>query len=219
MKNVQPSHPLAAIYLTLALALTGCDMTATQPERTGAGATRARSANDFAGRRLENVDLAVVQPVAERVFRSYFRLDPNASSATDLVAVPADVATREPAAAGAEVAAEAPGGPRPKDTIGDYLGIAPRRYRRVAELRLTPSEDGVLTQVSVRFQRLTTTERTAFARERGDDRPTETPIDHMGPTSPTPREEWQDDGRRDRYMEQKILNDIQADLPTTNPAP
>jgi len=211
---------LEAIFVAggymLALLLSGCDMGGAQPERTGGTATRG--AADFATRRIEDVSLTQVQPIADRVFRSYFRLDGASSTATDLVAFPSDV-TREERAGAAPSGGTEPsaGNPPPRETIGDVVGLAPRRYRRLAELRLAAAGNGVTTQVRVMLQRFVTTERTAFSRERGDDRPTDTPIDRLGSTATTSREEWRD-YRRDRVMEREILNAIQTGLTTTQPS-
>lgn len=214
--TTQLKRTLPHVAGLLALTLAGCAMDTAQPER--AGTPRARAASDFATRRIEHAGLADVQPVAARVFRSYFRVDSTLSSPTDLLAFPTDVKPHEAAGRPEEPAAEeGPGEPPPKDTVGDVVGVAPRRYRRIAELRLVAADGATLAQVRVMFQRLTTTERVAFARERGDDRPTDTAIDRLGPTSPTPREEWRDD-RRDRRLEQEILNAIQAGMTATRPA-
>jgi len=207
---------LAAAGGALLLIIVGCDADTASTERAGGGSPRARGTADFASRRLEGAGLAEVQPIADRVFRSYFRVDRTVSTGNDLVAYPTDVNTREVTAHGDETVAEEPAR-QPRDTVGDMIGVAPRRYRRIAELRLASTGSGVMAQARVMFQRLTTAERTAFARERGDDRPTDTAIDRLGPTSPAPREEWRDD-RRDKRLEQEILNAIQTGLTTTRPA-
>lgn len=197
------------------LIVAGCDGGTASTERTGA--PRVRATTDFASRRIDGAALADVRPIADRVFRSYFNVDRTISSETDLVAFPADVKSSEVAGRGEEPATEEAGESAPRNTVGDVIGVSPRRYRRIAELRLSATGSGVMAQVRVMFQRLTTTERTAFARERGDDRPTDTAIDRIGPTSSTPREEWRDD-RRDRKVEQEILNAIEAGMATTRPA-
>jgi len=200
-----------------AVVLSGCD-TGAGPERAAAG--RTRGAADFATRPFEGVSLTELRPVAERVFRSYFRMDAASSSATEWVAFPTNIDPREPAGPNVEPTAlteDTAAEERPRETMGDVIGLAPRRYRRTAEMRLVPDQDRVVVQVRVGIQRLTTTERAAFARERGDDRPTDTAIDRLGPTSPATREEWRD-YRRDRGLEQEILNAIQAGLATTQPA-
>lgn len=210
-------HAAAAGWFLLLVILAGCDM-AGQPER--AATARAGRASDFASRPFEGVELAQIQPLAERVFRSYFRLDPAASAATHFVAFPSGIDARGPAVPGegpAVPAEEAGAEDRPRETVGDIIGVAPRRYRRVAEMRLLPGEDRVLVQVRVAVQRLSTTERAAFARERGDDRPTDTAIDRLGPASPAAREEWRE-YRRDRGMEREVLDAIQAGLSPVPPA-
>jgi hypothetical protein len=213
--NTAMKRTLATAGWTLMLAMIGCDGGTASTERTGT--PRARATTDFASRRIDAAGLAEVQPVADRVFRSYFRIDTTVSSATDLVAFPTDVKSQEVAGRAEEPAAETPGERPPRDTVGDVIGVSPRRYRRLAELRLAVTGNGVVAQVRVMFQRLTTAERTAFARERGDDRPTDTAIDRLGPGSPAAREEWRDD-RRDRKLEQEILGAIQAGMAATQPA-
>jgi hypothetical protein len=213
--NTVTKRSLAMGGWVLLLVITGCDGGTTSTERTGT--PRARATTDFASRRVDGASLADVQPVADRVFSSYFHIDRTVSSSTDLVAFPADVKAHEAAARGEEPVAEEAGEPAPRHTVGDVIGVSPRRYRRIAELRLAATGNGVMAQVRVMLQRLTTAERTAFARERGDDRPTDTAIDRLGPDSPAPREEWRDD-RRDRKVEQEILNAIQAGMTATRPA-
>lgn len=203
---------IAAGSLTLILA--GCETDNNSPERTGT--PRARATADFATRRIEGTGLGNIRPVAARVFNSYFRVDTTVSSATDLLAFPTDVAAPEPTGGEAPVAETTSERP-PRETVGDVIGVSPRRYRRLAELRLVAAGDATLVQVRVMFQRLTTAERTAFARERGDDRPTDTAIDRLGPTSTNSREEWRD-YRRDRKLEQEILNAVQSGLTATQPA-
>lgn len=206
----------AVAGLVCAVGLAGCDM-AGQPER--AATLRTRGGGDFASRPFEGVDLAQLQPVAERVFRSYFRVDPAASSDVEWVAFPTDISAREPDGPDERPApppGETEAGERPRETMGDVIGVAPRRYRRTAEMRLVPGQNRVVVQVRVGTQRLTTTERAAFARERGDDRPTDTAIDRLGPASPAAREEWRD-YRRNRGLEQEILDAIQAGLAGIQP--
>jgi len=214
--NTALKGTLAVTGWALLLILTGCDADTASPERAGGATPRARGTADFASRRIEGAGLAEVQTIADRVFRSYFRVDRGASTANDLLAYPTDVNTREATTRGEEPVAEEPTR-APRDTVGDMIGVAPRRYRRIAELRLAAAENGVVAQVRVMFQRLTSAERAAFARERGDDRPTDTAIDRLGPTSPAPREEWRDD-RRDKRLEQEILNALQSGLTATRPA-
>lgn len=214
MNNVM-TRALALGGWAMILVLAGCDGSSASTERTGT--PRARATTDFASRRIDGTSLTDVQPIAERVFRSYFSIDRTVSSGTDLVAFPTDAKVREVGGRGEEPVAEEAGEPAPRDTVGDVIGVSPRRYRRMAELRLSATGNGVMAQVRVMFQRLTTAERTAFARERGDDRPTDTAIDRLGPETSAPREEWRDD-RRDRKVEQEILNAIQAGVATTRPA-
>lgn len=201
----------------IVLAGTACDLDTSGPRRTG----EARFAGEnFASRSMQNAGLAEAQAAADRVFRSRFRVDPAESTELVWVAQPAEVGAPEGTSTVGEEAGPETGIPeeRPHQTVGDVLGVSPRRYRRVAELRLVPREEGVMAQVRVRLQRRINTERAAFARGRqAEDRPTETAIERMGATSPMARDEWRD-YRRDRVMEQEILDAIQAELTTGSPA-
>ncbi|MGQ9651497.1 MAG: hypothetical protein ACUVXJ_15430 [Phycisphaerae bacterium] len=147
-----------------------------------------------AGRRIVNTDVAAVQPVAERVFRQYFRIDSVASGPGLIVAQPQEMTgTAEP------------------ERVRDLLAGVRGRQRYLAELRLNQQGPDVLLRCVVQTQRLETSERAAFGSQRGDDRPTDTPIDRMGAGSADNREEWVY-GKRDRQMEQEILWAIEEAL-------
>ncbi|MHC4442294.1 MAG: hypothetical protein ACYTA5_06825 [Planctomycetota bacterium] len=60
-------------------------------------------------------------------------------------------------------------------------------------------------------QRLETAERASFAEQRGDDRPSDTPIDRLGSTSTYRQEDWIDVSR-DRKTELMILDAIRKQL-------
>lgn len=181
----------------LALVLAGCSAQGEGAERTSA---RPASDSQFASRRIASISLQQVQPVADRVFREHFRIDAGSSSANTWIARPAEAPDQER-----------------RGQVTDAFAVTPRRKRRLAELRLRPEGEGVVVQCRVLIQRLTVSERAAFSRERGDDRPTDTPIDRQGPSSIQSREEWTDAGR-DRVTEQQILGTIQERLSTTRPA-
>ncbi len=186
---------LTGFGLLAAIGVGGC----TAPgDRSGASAQR--EATDFASRHLLNVAPAEVESVARRIFMSHFRINPDASTGDTLVSLPTETEGRGQ-----------------RKSIRDTLAVSPNRQRQRAELRLRPQGGNVLVLVSVQTQRLDTAERAAFARERGDDRPTETPIEREGPTSPSAREEWVNIGR-DRKLEQQILSEIEQAITTTRPA-
>ena len=168
----------------IALQTVGC---ATPGESSG---LRARDrAGDSASRYILNTNLDTVRPAAVRVFRQEYRLDPDLSTGHVLISRPVEL-TDHP----------------PPERVRDMLG-SPNRRRQIATLRLSQDGPHVLVRFQVRIQRLDTIERVTFARQRGDDRPTDTPIDQLGATSPNAREEWVPVGR-DRHTEARILDAI-----------
>lgn len=177
-----------------ALMLAGCAATG-QP-----GATRPRGAGDFASRRLPDADIVQTRAVAERVFRQYFRLDPEASSESVLVSRPTEVE-----------------GHGRRQNVRDQLTLTPDRQRQIAELRVREEAGTPVVLINVQSQRLQTTERDTFSRSRGDDRPGDTAIQRQGNTSAAPREEWVDMGR-DRATEKMVLDEIAESLATTRPS-
>ena len=188
------SQSLLTFLVLSALMLPGCAATG-QP-----GTTRTRGAGDFASRRLPDADIIQVRAVAERVFRQYFRIDPEASSDTVLISRPTEVEGRGR-----------------RQNVRDQLTLTPDRQRQIAELRVREEAGVPVVLVSVQGQRLQTTERDTFARNRGDDRPGDTAIQRQGNTSAVPREEWVDMGR-DRATEKMILDEIAESLATTRPS-
>ncbi len=162
--------------------------------------TSVSRAGGAAGRRIANTDVAAVQPVAERVFRQHFKIDASSSGPGLMVAQPQEMtATVQP------------------ERVRDLLAGARGRHRYLAELRLNQQGPDVLLRCVVQMQRLETAERAAFSSQRGDDRPTDTPIDRLGATSADNREEWVS-GKRDRQLELEILATIEeAFRPETSP--
>ncbi len=150
----------------------------------------------FASVRLPDAQLAAVRTAANAAFRAHFRLDPALSTDSTLVAKAADVEGR--------AEEESP-------RVRDVLSVSRNRRRQLAEMQVTQEGRDVQVRCRVLIQRLDTAERTAFARERGDDRPKDTPIDRPGTDSPTTREEWVAVGR-DRQLERAILLDVQERL-------
>ena len=179
--------------------LAGCSDT-TETGTRAPSTPAPRKLGDSASRRIDGVTVAQVEPIADQVFRTHFRLDQAASTASVLTARPADAPDLEQ-----------------RGQSGDMLSITPRRKRRLAELRLNTETGGVLVQVRVMTQRLSTAERTAFAHQMGDDRPSEGGLDHGPSAGGQPREEWVD-WRRDRKLEDEILSEIQSNFTTTRPA-
>jgi len=184
-----------AIGLTLVLAA-GCD---SPPRSSGFQAGPGRSSDDSASRWIPNVTLAAARPVAADVFRSEYRLDLDRSSADTLVSRPTELT-------------DSGQGERVRDVFG-----RPNRHRQIAVLRITQEGTSVMLQCQVRTERLDTAERAAFARERGDDRPSDTPIDRLGADAPKAREEWVY-VRRDRAAESRILDAIVRHFTVTQPA-
>lgn len=181
----------------LVLALTaGCS---TRPDRAGS-ALGAASAG--ASRRIPGTSLSEIQPVAERIFRLHFRIDPAASAPGVLVSQPQEVTSETQ-----------------PERVQDVLTGSRSRHRHLAELRLIQQGPDVLVRCIVQMQRLDTSEGAAFLSQRGDDRPTDTPIERLGPASPDYREEWVP-SRRNRELEQEILRAIaEAVRPQTAPVP
>jgi len=176
---------LAGLLLT---AVAGC---ATTTDRTASPIGRGVGA---AGRRISGTTVAAVQPVAERVFRQHFRINPDASGSGRLVSQPQEVT-----------------GPRQPEQVRDVLLGSRDRHRYLAELDLDQQGPDVVLRCTVLVQRLETSAVAAFDTQRGDDLPTETPIDRLGPTSTDNREEWVP-VKRNRELEQEILDTIAADL-------
>jgi hypothetical protein len=189
------STTLQGVITLAVMILTGCSTTA-EMSRTGVNA-----AGGVSSRRLGGTSAAAVQPVAERVFRQHFKIDAAASGAGLLVAQPQEVTAEMPA-----------------EGVREVLSGARRRHRYLAELRINQQGEDVLLRCIVQTQRLETSERAAFSTQRGEDRPTETPIDRMGPSSADNREEWVP-SKRDRTLEQEILTAIQQAIqPATSEA-
>ncbi len=176
---------LAVLLLTV---LAGC---ATTNDRAVSQIGRGAGS---AGRRISGTTVAAVQPVAERVFRQHFRVNPTASGPGVLVSQPQEVTEQ-----------------RQPEQVRDVLLGSRDRHRYLAELYLDQQGQDVVVRCTVLAQRLETSARAAFNTQRGDDRPTETPIDRLGPTSTDNREEWVP-VKRNRELEQEILNAIAADL-------
>jgi hypothetical protein len=146
---------------------------------------------------MANTSLGEAQASADRVFRQHFRVDRDQSSASVWVARPTEVEDER------------------GERVRDLLTPSPSRRRQLAELRLTDEGNGVLARVRVVTERLDTTERVAFAAERGDDRPAETSIDRTGRVQR--QEEWVEVGR-DRALEREILDALMEESGETQPA-
>jgi hypothetical protein len=179
---------LAVLLLTL---LAGCATTGGQTaSQIGRGAGSA-------SRRIPGATVAAVQPVAERVFRQHFRINPDASGPGRLMSQPQEAT-----------------GQKQPEQVRDVLLGSRDRHRHLAELYLDQQGPDVVVRCTVLVQRLETSARAAFNTQRGDDRPTETPIDRLGPTSTDNREEWVP-VKRNRELEQEILTTIAEDLRPT----
>ncbi len=193
-------HPRSIHWLllpTLAmLSLVGC------PEPEGGVSLfseSGRGRGEFTSRLIPDAALEAVRPVAARVFRSGYRLDSDRSTGTTLVSRPVEAT-----------------GEQHGERIRDVLG-RPNRHRRLATLRFSQDGSAVMLQCQVRIERLDTTEQAAFARNRGDDRPNDTPIERLGSDAPRAREEWVYVGR-DRQAEADILDAITKQFAPTQPA-
>lgn len=167
--------------------VSGCDSLA-GPARVSASNAGTGSTRVF----LPSVGVGEVRPVALQAFREHFRVDSEASGDNVWISSPADVTGR---------------GESESPRVREVLSGASNRRCHLGELSLTPEGDGVSVRCKVRIQRLDTAERTAFAMERGDDRPSETPVDRTGGLSTSSRQEWVNVGR-DRRLERAILDAI-----------
>lgn len=159
-----------------------------------------RASGQFASRRIPDMTADRVRPQAARVFQQHFRIDPALSTGDMLVSRPMETTERV-------------GTGRVRDVLG-----SPNRHRLMATLWISQAGSDVVLQCQVRVERLDTAERAAFAREMGDDRPTDTPIDRHGASSASVREEWVPAGR-ERQTEAEILDQLMDRLVGTQPAP
>lgn len=143
-----------------------------------------------ATRRVPDATLAEARTTAMQVLQQHrFRIDTERSTGLLLVTEPLDITGTH-------------GPERFRDLIG-----SPNRHRETAIVRISQENGGVVVRCQVGIERLDTVERAAFAPERGDDRPTATPGERAGPTSPRAREEWVFVAR-DRTAETEVLDAI-----------
>mgnify|MGYP000411160748 CR=1 FL=1 len=184
-------HDVGRLVLAgcLAVVLVGCDL---PPPR--AGSPTRTDGGSYVGRQIAGADVAGVRPIAEDVFRQYFRIDNEKSDACMLVSLPTEVTEG--------------GSPQ---RVRDMIRDAHSRHRRLGELHLMQEGPNVVIRCRVQLQRLDTTERAAFQVQRGDDRPNTTAIDREGGATGRTREEWVTVGR-DRTTERAVLEAIQKRL-------
>ena len=191
--NRLPSRIFVVISLLFIPATMGCSS-----KGEGIGLISGENRGIAATQRLSNVDSDTVRPVADRVFRTYFRVDPQTSSSDVWMSRPEEVR-----------------GEKQPVQLRDTLRASSSRHRRVAELRIIQKGTDVLAMCRVRNQRLETAERASFAEQRGDDRPKDTPIDRLGATSTYRQEDWVEVSR-DRKTELTILEAIRGQLESPN---
>ncbi|MBP7935929.1 MAG: hypothetical protein KA354_14885 [Phycisphaerae bacterium] len=192
---LRPSPLLTIASAASLLCALGCsDM-----DTSSTGSPTFGRPGDYATRRIDGLALRDVRPAALRAFRQHFRVDPNASAGDRLVSYPAEITQQAQ-----------------PERLRDMFG-GKNRHRQVAILVLSQEGTSVLAQCQVRNQRLDTAERAAFARETGDDRPGDTPIERRGASSPIAREEWTPVGR-DRTTEAEILDSIVHAVTGSQPA-
>jgi hypothetical protein len=184
-----------AVMTLIAVLTSGCS------QNSGGFSSSAKGPDpNFMTRRI-NGDVGEVRPIAERVFRSHFRYDADLSSGNRMVSRPTEVEGR--------------GEPH---NVRDRIRLSPARRQEKAELMLKGEEGVTIVQVNVRAERLETVERSSFAGLRGDDRPTQTPIDRPGPSGVDAREEWVNAGR-DSQTERDILDEIEMSFKHASEAP
>lgn len=179
------------VWATAAMAVIfmGCSSTEPRGRRSAERATAGQASMRLSGVRPDDV-----APVAERVFRQYFSIDREKSAPGSYVSRPLE--DRDLA--------------RATGIRGSVSG-AHVRQRRTARLDLLREGANTLVRCNVRIERMEAVERVAFARQQGDDRPTDTPIDRAGSGGVGSRQEWVAAGR-DRDIEQQILRGIEQEL-------
>lgn len=141
--------------------------------------------------RFTGIDVGRVASAADRAFRQHFQIDRDASGPRLWVSRPVEMTSEE--------------------KKENSLPRRSQRHRRIADMEVLTQGSEVVVRCQVRIERASSTERSAFAGQRGDDRPNETPIDHAYGGSATHREEWVRAGR-DRRAEQLILGSIERAL-------
>ena len=103
------------------------------------------------------------------------------------------------------------------DRLHEAAVRLPSRIRRIVTVYIQKSRSGCQAHCRVQLQRLDTTQRHVFARQREfGDVPSETPIDRGEGMTTDQTATWTD-LRRDRSMEREILQAIRA-RPTRTPA-
>lgn len=168
---------------------TGCESSGTRDLVDWQGAPR-----DAATARLTGLAMRDVEDAARQVFRQHFSIDAGASRE--------DLLVSRPRALGDDA----------EDTaVNVVLSGGSRDRRLLAKLQLLQQGTDTIVACQVEMQRMDIAERAAFARQRGDDRPTDTPIERMGADSPRGSEHWSPAGRH-RKLERRILGEIQAAL-------
>ncbi|UCD30040.1 MAG: hypothetical protein JSV03_06070 [Planctomycetota bacterium] len=189
MTNNRQSNKLIVVIGITIFIISGC---AAERERVERNVDRSPA--NSASQRFTNKDFNTIRSIAQRIFRQYYRVDPRKSSENAWISYPTEVTeTGQP------------------QRLRDTLTAFPSRRRCIAELRIVEKGPDVLAVCRVRIQRLDTTERAAFTEHRGDDRPTDTPIDRLGATSANTREDWVET-IRDRKAERMLLDSIQKQI-------
>lgn len=168
----------------LGFALAGCTM-------SDAVVRRIAPPGGASSQRFTGIDASKAAAAADRAFRQYFDVDRDASGPRLWVSRPAEMTKEEKAE--------------------NSLSRRSQRHRRIAELQLLTQGGDVVVRCQVRIERFSSTERAAFAAQRGDDRPTDTPINQAHGGSAGSREEWVRAGR-DRRTEQLVLSSINRSL-------
>jgi len=149
---------------------------------------------NMASRQFSKASLKTVQTISDRIFRNYFKVDPQRSSNNVWISRPQEMQK-----------------PSQPTQLRDTITVFPARSQNVAELRIEQKGPNILAMCRVQIQRLDTAQRAAFSDHRGDDRPSDTPIDRLGATSVHKQEKWVNAGR-DRKTEQMILDAIQKQI-------
>lgn len=182
-------RPLAAgLALATCLLLGGCDNMIQSSTRS-----TTQDAMQFSTVRVPGVSAQDARAVATDVFKEHFRVDPSASTATQLVSRPSEsTAHADQESAG----------------VREVLSGSSNRRRQIARLQLVERGADVLIRCHVEVQRLDVTERSAFAQQRAaDDRPSNQTTDRRSGTQQVKDEDWSNVGRN-RQLEREILDAI-----------
>lgn len=145
---------------------------------------------NYSVRSIPSVSRQAGLDAARRAVQEHFRIDVVDTAAGVVKSLPSE--TSEPGRTG---------------RVGDVLG-APRRMRRLAEVRVRETDTGVRVWCKVRVQEYESDERGLYVREHDDDDyPSETPAQRDAATLAEQNATWRD-RPRDEVLERQILQAV-----------